>query len=44
MSNFTQQEFDRLTQDDLLKNVFVLDSNGKVCMRVLMIGQNIINW
>lgn len=44
MPNFTQQEFDKLTQDDLLKNVFVLDSNGKVCMRVLMIGQNIINW
>lgn len=44
MPNFTQPEFDKLTQDDLLKNVFVLDSNGKVCMRVLMIGQNIINW
>lgn len=44
MPNFTQSEFDKLSQDDLLKNVFVLDSNGKVCMRVLMIGQNIINW
>ena len=44
MPNFTQSEFDKLSQDDLLKNVFVLDSNGKVCMRVLMIGQDIINW